>query len=948
MRLIKFGIAILVILLVNAAESFGTHIRAGEIIATLIDCQSNTYRLSLIGYTDTGSTVVFGGGLMNFGDGSEEQTFEAGNPDVFQDLGQEVALNIFYTTHTFPGPGTYTIQYREFNRNASVANMDNSVNTPFYVETVIVIDPFFGCNNTPVLLNPPLDRGCVGKAFYHNPAAWDVDGDSLSYEIVVNKQDRNVPVSNFRLPHVYDLSVDGSVMNEEQTGPPTYTLDPVTGDLIWDAPGTEDEYNIAFIIKEWRYFPELDEWIEMGYVTRDMQIITQECENERPELTLPPDTCIEAGTLLEEVIMAVDPDGHRMTIEVFGGPFELLSSPATYSPLPEDPVNPQPNPASIDFTWQTNCSHVRSRPYQITVKATDFPDRLEGPSLVDFATWKITVVGPAPEGLTAEGQPGRRINLAWDEYLCEQNAGTMQIWRRVDSYAFEPDNCETGMPEYAGYEMINTVPIGQTEYLDGGGAQGLAYGATYCYRIVAEFNLPAGGESYVSEEVCITIEEDEERFGPVITRVSVVETDKTAGIIDLQWTSPFEVDPAVFPPPYTYEIYRYNNQAGTGNFTGPIAVADTFYTDTGIDTEVNELSYRIVAYDANDVVVDTSALASSVKLEGISMVNSLELFWRANVPWSNNTQEYPWHYIFRDHVDDSDESLLILIDSVNVNLTGFRYMDSGQIFGEVLDENLFYRYYVTTQGSYGNPQIIEPLINNSQIIGLQPNDTIIPCVIIEIPLEDLYAVNDCQEFIQDKPCNFEDYYHEIFWNASPAGDENDPCYVDITYYEVWFSEDCSEESYVLIGQASDTVFLHENLESYKGCYKIRAVDRSGNTSEFSEVIAFENCPYYELPNIFTPNNDGSNDVFRAYDFPLDKCPRFVQSVTIRIYNRWGKEVFSGSSEGESSILINWDGVSNDGVVLSTGVYYYEAEVIFNANDPDLQMERYRGWVQILR
>jgi hypothetical protein len=94
MRVIKIGIATLIILTISVIQSFGTHIRAGEIIATLIDCQSNTYRISLIGYTDTGSTVLFGGGIMNFGDGSEEQLFEAGNPDFFQDLGDEVALNI--------------------------------------------------------------------------------------------------------------------------------------------------------------------------------------------------------------------------------------------------------------------------------------------------------------------------------------------------------------------------------------------------------------------------------------------------------------------------------------------------------------------------------------------------------------------------------------------------------------------------------------------------------------------------------------------------------------------------------------------------------------------------------------------------------------------------------------------------------------------------------------
>jgi gliding motility-associated-like protein len=270
------------------------------------------------------------------------------------------------------------------------------------------------------------------------------------------------------------------------------------------------------------------------------------------------------------------------------------------------------------------------------------------------------------------------------------------------------------------------------------------------------------------------------------------------------------------------------------------------------------------------------------------------------------------------------------------------------VLNEVLDENRIYRYYVTTQGSYGNFKVIEPLINDSQIIGLQPNDTIRPCVIIDIPFEEIYSLNDCQKFIQDKPCNFENYYHDIFWNESPEVDEDDPCYVDIVYFEVWFSEDCSEENYVLVGQPSDTTFRHENLKSYKGCYKVRAVDRSGNSTDFSDVIQFDNCPYYELPNIFTPNNDGSNDVFRAFDFPLDKCPRFVQSVSFKVYNRWGKEVFSGTSDEENSILINWDGRSNEGVVLGTGVYYYEAEVTFNAIDPALKSGNYRGWLQILR
>ena len=47
-----------------------THIRAGEIIAKRISSTSLTYEFTVIGYTDTGSEVEFGGGKFDFGDGN--------------------------------------------------------------------------------------------------------------------------------------------------------------------------------------------------------------------------------------------------------------------------------------------------------------------------------------------------------------------------------------------------------------------------------------------------------------------------------------------------------------------------------------------------------------------------------------------------------------------------------------------------------------------------------------------------------------------------------------------------------------------------------------------------------------------------------------------------------------------------------------------------------------
>src|SRR5690606_9833863 len=44
------------------------------------------------------------------------------------------------------------------------------------------------------------------------------------------------------------------------------------------------------------------------------------------------------------------------------------------------------------------------------------------------------------------------------------------------------------------------------------------------------------------------------------------------------------------------------------------------------------------------------------------------------------------------------------------------------------------------------------------------------------------------------------------------------------------------------------------------------------------------CPLY-VPNVFTPNEDGLNDIF----LPFVDCP--VESYRLAIFNRWGQEIF---------------------------------------------------------
>jgi len=70
-----------------------------------------------------------------------------------------------------------------------------------------------------------------------------------------------------------------------------------------------------------------------------------------------------------------------------------------------------------------------------------------------------------------------------------------------------------------------------------------------------------------------------------------------------------------------------------------------------------------------------------------------------------------------------------------------------------------------------------------------------------------------------------------------------------------------------------------------------------------------------VPNVFTPDDDGVNDFF----FPL--VSGVVQSLSMRIFNRWGKEVFYSTD-----LNLKWDGKIG-GTKATDSVYYYILEYV---------------------
>ncbi|MDX5346040.1 MAG: gliding motility-associated C-terminal domain-containing protein, partial [Hymenobacteraceae bacterium] len=121
--------------------------------------------------------------------------------------------------------------------------------------------------------------------------------------------------------------------------------------------------------------------------------------------------------------------------------------------------------------------------------------------------------------------------------------------------------------------------------------------------------------------------------------------------------------------------------------------------------------------------------------------------------------------------------------------------------------------------------------------------------------------------------------------------------------------------------------------------KITAVDIAGNESEFSNTVCKDNCIFFLLPNIITPNGDEYNEVFRP-----DPRSTFIKSTKFTVYNRWGQRVYEGSSDP----LINWAGTDNKNNPLADGVYYYNAEVEFFRLNPEESKQTFKGWVEISR
>ena len=105
-----------------------------------------------------------------------------------------------------------------------------------------------------------------------------------------------------------------------------------------------------------------------------------------------------------------------------------------------------------------------------------------------------------------------------------------------------------------------------------------------------------------------------------------------------------------------------------------------------------------------------------------------------------------------------------------------------------------------------------------------------------------------------------------------------------------------------------TVTATPNTET---TYTVTVTDAAGCTATSSAIVRLEGECIVKLPNAFSPNGDGNNDVFRL----LVSSP-FTVIEEFAIFDRWGNKIFS-----TNNAQVSWNGKS-EGRECPTDVYVY--------------------------
>ncbi len=156
-------------------------------------------------------------------------------------------------------------------------------------------------------------------------------------------------------------------------------------------------------------------------------------------------------------------------------------------------------------------------------------------------------------------------------------------------------------------------------------------------------------------------------------------------------------------------------------------------------------------------------------------------------------------------------------------------------------------------------------------------------------------------------------------------------------YPIYFSSDNSIEDVDYIWNFGDGEFAYDKNPEHKytkpGLYSIELQLIKNNCSETMTTTIQIKDRALEIPNIFSPNNDGKNDEF------IVSVPENTSSFEAYILNTKGQVIYKWTDSS-----LGWDGLMSNGQKAQAGTYFY----IIKGKDSTNKSFEYKSILELMR
>ena len=130
----------------------------------------------------------------------------------------------------------------------------------------------------------------------------------------------------------------------------------------------------------------------------------------------------------------------------------------------------------------------------------------------------------------------------------------------------------------------------------------------------------------------------------------------------------------------------------------------------------------------------------------------------------------------------------------------------------------------------------------------------------------------------------------------------------------------------LLPNETDSILNLTQLAEGTYVTEVIVTDKNNCVDTASITIVVEGIVSIYIPNVFTPNLDGNNDLFII-------TQKGYKDLNLEIYNRWGLLIWE-----INALSPNWDGRTSAGGLASEGTYFY----ILKTTDKKDEVKTYKG------